>query len=74
MEFLIRQTVLYTVPLLIVALAGVFAERSGVVNLALEGIMIFGAFIGVLFINLGIHILVSRIGLILHGYRFARLL
>lgn len=52
MEFLIRQTVLYTVPLLIVALAGVFAERSGVVNLALEGIMIFGAFIGVLFINI----------------------
>ncbi|MBR2417234.1 MAG: ABC transporter permease [Clostridia bacterium] len=51
MEFLIRQTVIYTVPLLIVALAGVFAERSGVVNLALEGIMIFGAFIGVLFIN-----------------------
>lgn len=52
MEFLIRQTVIYTVPLLIVALAGVFAERSGVVNLALEGIMIFGAFIGVLFINI----------------------
>lgn len=52
MEFLIRQTILYTIPLLIVALAGVFAERSGVVNLALEGIMIFGAFIGVLFINI----------------------
>ncbi len=52
MEFLIQQTLIYTIPLLIVALAGVFAERSGVINLALEGIMIFGAFIGVLFINI----------------------
>ena len=37
---------------MIVALAGVFAERSGIINLALEGIMIFGAFIGVLFVNI----------------------
>ena len=36
---------------MIVALAGVFAERSGIINLALEGIMIFGAFVGVLFVN-----------------------
>ena len=52
MTFLIQQTLLYGVPLLIVALAGVFAERSGIINLALEGIMIFGAFIGVLFVRL----------------------
>ena len=51
MTFLIQQTLLYAVPLMIVALAGVFAERSGIINLALEGIMIFGAFIGVLFIR-----------------------
>ena len=31
---------------MIVALAGVCAERSGVINLALEGVMIFGAFVG----------------------------
>lgn len=52
MTFLIQQTLLFAVPLMIVALAGVFAERSGIINLALEGIMIFGAFIGVLFVRL----------------------
>ena len=52
MTFLIQQTLLYAVPLMIVALAGVFAERSGIINLALEGIMIFGAFIGVLFVRI----------------------
>ena len=51
MTFLIQQTMLYAVPLMIVALAGVFAERSGIINLALEGIMIFGAFVGVLFVR-----------------------
>ena len=52
MTFLIQQTLIYAVPLMIVALAGVFAERSGIINLALEGIMIFGAFCGVLFVRL----------------------
>ena len=51
MVFLIQQTLIFAVPLMIVALAGVCAERSGVINLALEGIMIFGAFIGVFFIR-----------------------
>ena len=51
MTFLVQQTLIYAVPLMIVALAGVFAERSGIINLALEGIMIFGAFIGVLFVR-----------------------
>jgi len=52
MSFLIQQTLLFMVPLMIVALAGVFAERSGIINLALEGCMIFGAFMGVLFVRL----------------------
>ena len=51
MTFIIQQTMIFAVPLMIVALAGVFAERSGIINLALEGIMIFGAFIGVLFVS-----------------------
>ncbi|MBQ9393790.1 MAG: ABC transporter permease [Oscillospiraceae bacterium] len=52
MTFLIQQTMIYAIPLMIVALAGVFAERSGIINLALEGIMIFGAFIGVMFVRI----------------------
>ena len=52
MVFVVQQTLLFAIPLMIVALAGVFAERSGIINLALEGIMIIGAFIGVYFIRL----------------------
>lgn len=49
---IMQKTLIYAAPLLIVALAGVFAERSGIINLALEGEMIFGAFIGALFVNM----------------------
>ena len=48
MTFLIQQTLIYAIPLMIVALAGVFAERSGIINIALDGIMIFGSFVGAL--------------------------
>ena len=48
MVFLLQQTLIYAIPLMIVALAGIYAERSGIINLALEGIMIMGAFIGTL--------------------------
>ena len=50
--FLVQQTMFFSIPLLIVALGGMFSEHSGVINIALEGIMIMGAFTGILFINL----------------------
>ena len=52
MVYFIQQTLIFCIPLMIVALAGVFAERSGIINIALEGIMVFGAFVGVLFVRI----------------------
>ena len=50
--FVVQQTMMFSIPLLIVALGGMFSERSGVVNIALEGIMVIGAFTGILFIHM----------------------
>ena len=48
--FVMQSAMFYTIPLMIVALGGLFSEKSGVVNIALEGKMIMGAFTGILFI------------------------
>jgi len=45
---ILSATILFSVPLLLVALGGMFSERSGIINIALEGIMIIGALIACL--------------------------
>ena len=50
--FIFQQSLYFVIPLLIVALGGMFSEKSGIFNIALEGIMIVGAFFGILFIKL----------------------
>ncbi|MFQ3543269.1 ABC transporter permease [Halobacillus rhizosphaerae] len=49
LQSIIPQAVFFASPLIFTALGGVFSERSGVINIGLEGLMIMGAFVGVVF-------------------------
>lgn len=48
MALLLQYTLIYASVLLLVALGGCFSERSGIINLGLEGIMVAGALGGAL--------------------------
>lgn len=41
---IIQSTLIYSTPIIIAALGGLYSERSGVVNIAIEGLMTIGAF------------------------------
>lgn len=48
---IISATLIFAIPLLLVALGGMFSERSGTINIALEGIMIIGALASSLYLK-----------------------
>jgi ABC-type uncharacterized transport system permease subunit len=68
---LLQQTVVLAVPLVLGALAGILGERSGVINVAIEGQLLVGAFSGALFgslaSNLGIGVLAAMLSGALMG-------
>ncbi len=48
MQTLIIDGLVFALPLFIMTIGGIYSEKSGVINLALEGLQGFGAFVGAL--------------------------
>ncbi len=63
---MVQQTIVSALPFILGALAGIVCERSGVINVAIEGQMLVGAFAGALFASsagsLGIGVVAAMLG------------
>lgn len=49
--FIANMCLCFFIPLLVVSVAGLYSEKSGILNMCLEGIMIMGAFAGAMFMH-----------------------
>jgi simple sugar transport system permease protein len=61
------------IPIALAALAGIYSERSGVVNIGVEGMMLAGAFLSVVFASVSDSLFVGVLGGILAGVVLALL-
>lgn len=71
---MLQSTVLRAVPLTLGALAGVLCERSGVINIAIEGMMLSAAFVGSIVASAAGSLWVGLILAILSGAALAAVL
>lgn len=49
LQAIIPPALFFSAPLIFTSLGGVLSERSGVINIGLEGLMVMGAFVGIVF-------------------------
>ncbi len=72
---ILHSTLRMTTPIALAAIGGIFAHRAGVLNVALEGMMLFGAFTGVMTSyltgNIYIAILAAVLAAVILGFVFS---
>ncbi len=64
---LIQSTLLRSIPITLAALSGVMCERSGVVNIGIEGMMLAGAFLSALLGSVGDSVWFGLLGALIGG-------